>query len=103
MKKIIIYIAIVFAVISTASQQAKSQVNVSVSFQAFYDNLSPYGSWISYPQYGYVWHPNIRSFHPYRTNGHWAWSDDYGWIWVSNYEWGWAPFHYGRWYYDSYY
>ena len=105
MKKIKIFFAIVLALsISIPSQQAKAQVSISVSFQSFYDNLSPYGTWMSYPQYGYVWRPNVgRGFHPYRTSGHWAWSDQYEWIWVSDYEWGWAPFHYGRWHYDSYY
>ena len=105
MKKINIVLAIVIMlVVSIPSQQTKAQRGVSVSFQFFYDNLSPYGTWISYPQYGYVWQPNVgRGFHPYRTSGHWVWSNEYDWIWVSDYEWGWAPFHYGRWHYDSYY
>ena len=105
MKKINLVFAIVLMLgLSIPSQQTKAQRGVSVSFQFFYDNLSPYGTWISNPQYGYVWHPNVsRRFHPYRTSGHWVWSNEYEWIWVSDYEWGWAPFHYGRWHYDSYY
>jgi Family of unknown function (DUF6600) len=105
MKKINIVLAIVVMLaLSIPSQQTKAQRGVSVSFQFFYDNLSSYGTWISYPQYGYVWQPGVgRGFHPYRTSGHWVWSNEYEWIWVSDYEWGWAPFHYGRWYYDSYY
>ena len=105
MKKIKILIAIVLVIImSSTSLQSKAQARVSVSFQFFYDNLSPYGTWISYPQYGYVWRPGVgRGFHPYRTRGHWVWSDEYEWIWVSDYSWGWAPFHYGRWHYDPYY
>src|ERR1700749_3701227 len=64
--------------------------------QVFYDELSPYGQWIDYPDYGYVWQPNVDAdFRPYETNGYWAYSD-YGWTWVSNYSWGWATFHYGR-------
>jgi hypothetical protein len=75
-----------------------------VSYQTFYDELSPYGRWIDYPEYGYVWAPNDRSgFRPYETNGHWVWTDDYEWMWVSDYAWGWAPFHYGRWFNDPYY
>ncbi len=71
--------------------------------QVFYDELSPYGTWINYPDYGYVWVPDVdRDFRPYATNGYWVYSD-YGWTWVSNYSWGWAPFHYGRWFYDDYY
>ena len=105
MKKINIFLAIILMfIMSISSQQAKAQVGVSVNFQFFYDNLSPYGSWISYPQYGYVWQPHVgRGFHPYRTSGHWVWSPEYQWIWVSDYDWGWAPFHYGRWHYDRYY
>ena len=35
---------------------ARAQVNVS--FQVFYDDLSPYGTWIENPSYGYVWIPD---------------------------------------------
>jgi hypothetical protein len=74
-----------------------------VSFQLFYDQLSPYGDWVEYPNYGYVWIPNAGyDFVPYSTRGHWILSE-YGWTWVSDYRWGWAPFHYGRWDYDNYY
>ena len=68
-----------------------------VSFQIFYDNLSPYGQWVNNPSYGYVWIPSTSDdFSPYVTAGHWV-ITDYGWTWVSDYKWGWAPFHYGRW------
>lgn len=81
----------------------KEAVAQSVSFQVFYDNLSPYGHWIDYPNFGYVWVPTASpDFFPYSSNGHWVFSD-YGWTWVSYYNWGWAPFHYGRWSYDDYY
>jgi hypothetical protein len=68
----------------------------------FYDYLSPYGYWMSYPPHGYVWIPrNIsRRWHPF-IYGRWVWTD-YGWTWVSYYEWGWLPFHYGRWGWDRY-
>ena len=97
---------IAFIIMLGASQnEGKAQSSISVSFQTFYDELSPYGRWIDYPEYGYVWSPSegYRDFHPYRTGGHWVWSDNYEWMWVSDYDWGWAPFHYGRWLYDSYY
>lgn len=82
-------------------QRATAQI--SVSFQVFYDDLSPYGLWVNYPNYGYVWVPNYGpEFMPYSSNGHWVFTD-YGWTWVSDYPWGWAPFHYGRWDYDDYY
>ncbi len=72
-----------------------------VSYQSFYDQLSPYGTWINYPDYGYVWAPNAGpDFRPYSSNGNWIYTDA-GWTWASNYSWGWAPFHYGRWFYEN--
>jgi hypothetical protein len=80
-----------------------SAQHTSVSFQVFYDNLSPYGDWVVYPDYGYVWVPAAGpDFFPYSSGGYWAYTI-YGWTWVSEYPWGWAPFHYGRWAYDSFY
>ncbi|MET4082397.1 hypothetical protein ABIB40_002355 [Pedobacter sp. UYP30] len=75
----------------------------NVSLQTFYDELSPYGTWIQDPQYGYVWRPDVdqSEFRPYYTQGRWAMTE-YGNTWVSNYDWGWAPFHYGRWVYNNY-
>jgi len=63
----------------------------------FYNELEPYGVWVSYRPYGYVWIPrNVGyAWRPY-TTGHWVWTD-YGWSWVSLEPWGWIPFHYGRW------
>ncbi|QBZ96675.1 DUF6600 domain-containing protein [Flavobacterium sangjuense] len=81
----------------------RNTAQTSVSFQVFYDNLSPYGSWMQTSAYGYVWIPRVAvGFSPYHTGGYWVYTD-YGWTWYSNYAWGWAPFHYGRWYYDPYY
>jgi len=72
-----------------------------ISYQSFYDELSPYGRWIDYPGYGYVWMPNAGpGFKPYATNGNWVYTD-MGWTWASNYSWGWAPFHYGRWFFEE--
>lgn len=72
-----------------------------VSYQSFYDDLAPYGTWVNYPGYGYVWMPNAGpDFMPYNTNGNWIYTDA-GWTWASNYSWGWAPFHYGRWFYEG--
>jgi hypothetical protein len=80
-----------------------SPPRMGVSFQVFYNELSPYGDWVMDPTHGYVWIPNIGGeFHPYGTNGYWAMTN-YGNTWVSNYAWGWAPFHYGRWFWNDYY
>ena len=82
-----------------APQPMKAQ-GVTVGFQVFYDDLSPYGTWVNNAEYGYVWYPNAGAdFTPYGSNGYWAMTDA-GWTWVSYYPWGWAPFHYGRWYDD---
>lgn len=75
-----------------------------VTYQDFYDQLSPYGQWVDHPDYGYVWIPDAGpDFRPYSTEGHWVWTEDAEWMWVSDYDWGWAPFHYGRWDQDEYY
>ena len=79
-----------------------SPPNSEITYQQFYNDLSPYGNWINDPQYGYVWSPYESDFQPYRSNGNWAYTR-YGWTWVSDYRWGWAPFHYGRWTLDPYY
>ncbi len=81
----------------------KAEAQISVSFQAFYDDMSPYGDWVYHSRYGYVWTPRVsNNFRPYSTNGHWVYTRR-GWTWVSNYRWGWAAFHYGRWFRDRYY
>jgi len=71
------------------------------TYQVFYDGLAPYGTWLTDPQFGYVWMPNVGpGFEPYSSNGHWVYTNS-GWTWVSNYNWGWATFHYGRWFYQN--
>ncbi len=97
-------IFVLFAALGVAAwllpREATAQEG-SVSYQQFYDDLSPYGVWVEYPNYGYVWIPNgVSGFSPYATAGHWVLTDD-GWTWVSDYPWGWAAFHYGRWDYDN--
>ncbi len=89
-------------IIANTGQKARAQ-DVEVSFQAFYDNLAPYGQWVSDPEYGNVWVPNEEgNFRPYGSRGHWVMTD-YGNTWVSEDPWGWAVYHYGRWTYDGYY
>ncbi len=67
----------------------------------FYDRLSPYGNWIDYNPYGYVWIPRHMRYgwRPY-SDGRWVWTE-YGWTWIADQEWGDIPFHYGRWGYDN--
>ncbi len=87
---------------SAATQTVKAQ-DVEVSYQEFYDELSPYGQWVEDPEYGNVWIPNEdENFRPYATNGYWAMTD-YGNMWVSDAPYGWACYHYGRWTFNPYY
>ena len=65
---------------NTLSAQDYSDQNREVSYQTFYDELSPYGQWVDYPGQGYVWVPDAgNDFRPYSTNGHWVWTDNYEW------------------------
>lgn len=106
MKKIVITIAIIFALSAGAFQsEAQAQrMGGGITFQTFYNDLSPYGDWIYTHDYGYVWRPwfdRYDYFQPYATDGYWE-NTPYGWMWISDYKWGWATFHYGRWFYDDY-
>jgi hypothetical protein len=98
--KILLALFILFGSATLIPSTVSSQQS-NVSFQVFYDQLSPYGQWSSTPDYGYIWIPDVGpEFSPYSTNGSWVMTD-YGWTWVSDYSWGWAPFHYGRWDFDN--
>ena len=80
-----------------------AQPGYNGSYQTFYDELQPYGTWVDDPEYGDVWVPDAEEgFRPYASSGHWVLTR-YGNTWVSDYPWGWATFHYGRWRYDDYY
>jgi hypothetical protein len=96
-----VILALIFTSVIFAKRVSAQQPYVS--FQVFYDELSPYGDWVNYQNLGYVWIPDAGpEFVPYSTEGHWIYTE-YGWTWMSDYVWGWAPFHYGRWDYDNYY
>ena len=98
-----IFALLIVVNLSTLTVPQKASAEVAVSLQVFYDQLSPYGNWVDYPSYGYVWVPNVGGdFSPYGSSGHWVFTN-VGWTWVSDYPWGWAPFHYGRWYFDPVY
>lgn len=95
--------SLLFAGCSSSQAVSQAPSSAPITYQTFYDDLSPYGTWIDYPGYGQVWNPSgIDDFRPYVTNGYWDYSNA-GWGWFSNYSWGWAPFHYGRWFYDDMY
>jgi hypothetical protein len=81
--------------LSSAPAQARTEVSVGLSF--FYDELAPYGQWVTVRNYGQVWSPRgvAAGWQPY-LYGEWRYTD-YGWTWVSFDPWGGDPYHYGTW------
>ena len=96
MKRILFALAMVGCAFSL-SPRAHAAAEVSINY--FYDNLSPYGTWLDVADYGYCFQPNVAvnnsSWRPY-SDGYWAYTD-VGWTWVSYEDFGWATYHYGRW------
>src|SRR5690349_2451565 len=70
---------------------------IEVSFDFFYDSLSPYGEWVEVGDYGYCWRPSgiDEDWAPY-SDGYWTYTDA-GWTWVSYEDFGGIVYHYGRW------
>lgn len=62
-------------------------------------DLSYYGTWYSYPGYGYLWRPYGVGYgwDPFYDAGNWAWYPGWGYTYVSYYPWGWMPYRYGTW------
>jgi hypothetical protein len=83
--------------VALAGLGAPADARVQVSFDFFYESLSPYGEWVSAGDYGPVWHPAgvDDDWTPY-SDGYWAYTDA-GWTWVSYEDWGGITYHYGRW------
>ncbi len=91
----------------------------TVSFQSFYDVLSPMGEWIQITKEDvdedlnegegqayssltddddllFIWKPAVTpSWKPY-MNGRWEYTD-HGWLWISADSWGNSTYNYGRW------
>ncbi len=91
----------------------------TVSFQSFYDVLSPMGEWIQITKEEideelgdgegqsfsslntddptvFIWKPSTESgWKPY-VNGKWEYTD-HGWLWISSDKWGNTTYNYGRW------
>ena len=81
----IIFLFLLLSICTCFTLQKVSAQGATVSFQVFYDELSPYGTWIDTDEYGYVWVPDVASgFKPYSTNGYWVFTNE-GWTWISNY------------------
>jgi hypothetical protein len=82
-----------------AQMDQMGDVDATISFDSFHDQLAPHGYWLYSDRWGIVWQPADvpYDFRPYYTAGHWIYTDDYGWYWQSRYSWGDIPFHFGRW------
>jgi hypothetical protein len=81
-----------------------SDVTVDIRADAglFYEQLAPYGVWVTIKSGDLVWIPTQTpvDWRPY-TIGRWSYTQEHGWFWNSGWPWGWATFHYGRWLFDS--
>jgi len=101
--QLVVWVSIGLFINVILTQVEASAAPMNVSFQVFYDELTPHGDWVSDPTHGYIWIPYVDAgFQPYQTNGYWV-NSRFGNTWVSLYDWGWAPFHYGRWFFTDYY
>jgi Family of unknown function (DUF6600) len=96
MKRILFTLTIVGMLLPLAP---RVEADAEVSLDFFYDNLSPFGSWIDVADYGYCFQPSVAvdnaDWRPY-ADGYWAYTN-VGWTWVSYEDFGWATYHYGRW------
>lgn len=90
----------------------------TVSFQSFYDVLSPMGEWIQITKEDidedlsngegqsfssladdellFIWKPSADDNWKPFVNGKWEYTD-HGWLWVSSDKWGNSTYNYGRW------
>ena len=82
MKRILLALTMVGLLLPLAP---RVEADTEVSLNFFYDNLSPYGSWIDVTGYGYCFQPSVAGdnadWRPY-ADGYWAYTD-VGWTWVS--------------------
>jgi len=85
----------------TAMSPEQSYLDGGQDPSDYYNYLEPYGLWVSYSPYGYVWVPRDIDYgwRPYSL-GHWVYTD-YGWTWIAGERWGWLVHHYGRWGWDD--
>jgi len=95
-------IAILLMVVFAFSPAKSAQADDFSFSIGFHDELSPYGTWISYSNYGNVWRPyNYSNFHPY-SDGYWGYTN-YGPTWYGNEPYAPYVYHYGYWIYTARY
>ena len=69
MKKLLIILTTIVTL--GICQRTDAQVYGNISFNTFYNELSPYGRWVNDINYGQVWIADAPGFEPYYDNGHW--------------------------------
>jgi len=54
-------------------------ISQPVTYNTFYDSLSPYGNWVQIQPYGWCWQPTVvnlaPTWRPYCDGGQWLWTD----------------------------
>jgi|GEM_PF-3075405 len=91
---ILVLVVITFSPVKSADASAFS---FSIGF---HNELSPYGTWVSYSNYGNCWRPNSYSgYQPY-VDGYWSYSN-YGPTWYGNEAWAPYTYNYGNWIYTA--
>ena len=86
-----------------AFSPAKSAEAADFSFSVgFHDELSPYGTWVNFSNYGNVWRPyGYSGWRPY-MDGYWG-QTSYGPTWYGNEPYAPYVYHYGNWIYTARY
>jgi hypothetical protein len=81
--------------------QSQSLQYTNAPFTYGMSDLSSYGSWSSYPGFGYGWRPFgvTNGWAPFSA-GQWSFYPGLGWTWLSSEPWGWMPYHFGQWNYS---
>jgi len=79
-----------------ALSRAANPPSLPPELAAYATDFNAHGRWVSVPDYGYAWAPQIQAgWTPYRE-GRWIWCRGEH-VWISGEPWGWVPYHYGRW------
>src|SRR5262245_3267914 len=93
----------ILAIAVFAFSPVKSDAYSNFSFSVgFHDELSPYGAWVNYSNYGNCWRPyGYSGYRPY-VDGYWA-DSSYGPTWNGNEAWAPYTYNYGNWIYTARY
>ena len=92
---------LVIAVFAFSPVKSEAYSNFSFSV-GFHNELSPYGTWVNYSNYGQCWRPyGYSGYRPY-VDGSWSYSN-YGPTWNGNEAWAPYTYNYGQWIYTASY